>query len=98
MSYQGDERRKYARGNLPIKMFVHLPSGKLISVFLSDVSLGGVKLKVPEKLKVDQIIAVELCTEDHPEHINARVAWVHEERTGGKTKKNIYFVGLDFDK
>jgi len=87
--------REHARAQRKLKV-EFAPVTALQATFTEEVSVGGMKLRVPEHLQPGTAMVVRLAVgEPGPLTLSARVAWCR--RDGGHFVAGLEFVGLRAD-
>ena len=98
MDSEGQERRRFPRAAFPCKIAVGSPIRWLTS-HTEDLSSGGIKVILDEKLNVYTTVGLEIFFEkDKSIKCKGRVAWVEEEANPLEmTSEPIIFItGIEF--
>lgn len=98
MNWEGRERRKFKRGEVPFKVFIYVPRERIISTYTLDISQTGMQVIIDEKLKQGSIVDVELYSEEEPLLCKARVVWVEETKDPSRKNTCLYRTGFEFQK
>ena len=90
------ERRKYVRISAPLKINYRIATDGLRSSCRSaDISEGGIRFNLYQKLEIGDILKLEIYLKDSAEYLSAigRVVWTKE--TLGK--EYPFEAGIEFD-
>ncbi|HNX90615.1 MAG TPA: PilZ domain-containing protein [Candidatus Omnitrophota bacterium] len=90
------ERRRFARHNIPCKIFVYSPDDKILSAYTEDMSEEGLQVIVDEQLPLNAVVRIELYVEDEPIICEGRVVWTKEcpEKISADGSK-MYRTGME---
>ena len=85
------DRRRWPRVNKSVKVLLILDERK-VETHTIDISAGGVRLKLPERLRENHTYPLIIFLDDEEEPINvfARVVW------SSPTNEGEYFFGMEF--
>lgn len=92
------EKREFIRLNANIKIkYKILFRGKKKETLSKNISGGGIKLFLNEKLEVNALLKLELKIPKHPELISAEaiVVWVEKSRILPKFNTGIKFTKIE---
>jgi hypothetical protein len=96
--WNGSERRKSERRNIPCKIYVFTPEKLIIPAMLEDISEVGVRVGMFVRLEVDSDVDLEIFMEESPVRCRGRVVWIKHgsvaERPKGKGEL-IYHTGIE---
>ncbi|MBU0693701.1 MAG: PilZ domain-containing protein [Candidatus Omnitrophica bacterium] len=89
MQWQGKERRKFVRVKLPCEIVIRIPQKRIFSTYVGNISVGGVKIALPEKLRISSMVSLDIyAIKKEPVICKGKIVWV-------KKKKASY--GKNFD-
>ncbi|MBU1121986.1 MAG: PilZ domain-containing protein [Candidatus Omnitrophica bacterium] len=96
MKWDGPERRKYVRIKFPCKIFIFTPTQHIISTHTENISMGGIKLAIEEKLKISSLIDLEIYVYDETIVCKGKVTWGTKKES--RCHKGVYYydIGVDF--
>lgn len=97
MDWEGKERRKFVRGDLPCKVFIYVPQGHIISSYTEDISQGGARVLLEERLDVGSFIAVEIYSDEEPLIRKGKVVWVKEKQGTNRLGTAWFDTGIEFN-
>lgn len=94
--YEGQERRKVLRKSFPCKITVGSPI-RLFTIHTEDLSEGGVRVFLDEKLALFTTVGLEIFFErEKPLKCKGRISWV-KEKVNPMIKQPILFdTGIQF--
>lgn len=100
MQWQGKERRKFVRVKLPCEIVIRIPQKRIFSTYVENISVGGVKIALPEKLRISSMVSLDIyAIKKEPVICKGKIVWVNPVRetfsNGVKKKKASY--GKNFD-
>ncbi len=91
------ERRKYVRLNIPLKISYNIPGKEDVELksITKNISPNGARFALEERLPKGAIvnINVKIPMVDKPIPIKARIAWSNKE---ANNEKNLYDTGFEF--
>ncbi|MBF0215365.1 MAG: PilZ domain-containing protein [Candidatus Omnitrophica bacterium] len=91
--WNGKDRRKHTRRELPCNIMVVPHGDKIIYSHTEDISEKGVRVIIDEKLAVGSRIYLEIYFDEEPIFCKAQVAWVEETDTPDGNK--AYNTGIE---
>lgn len=93
MDWQGIEKRRFVRGDVPFKVFIYSPGNKVISAYCDNISRSGIKIVLDKKLENLSEVDIEIYFDDEPLFCKGKVAWINEKLSPeGKVSFN---TGID---
>lgn len=93
MSWNGKERRRSVRRDIPCTIYVTTPGEQIIYSSTEDISEVGVRVNLDVKLEIKARVYVEIYIEDEPIFCKAEVVWVKE--IDDESGKKIYSTGIE---
>lgn len=97
MNWDSRERRKFVRVKFPCEITVRTPKKKVISTNIENISAGGLRAFLKEKLQPSTIIEIDIygiaketitCT--------ARIVWVFTRKQPSSEDTPFYDTGMEF--
>jgi len=95
MGWDNVEKRQFARGNFPCKLFIHYPEGHIISAYTEDISRGGVRVVLEEKIEVSTIVDVEIYFEEEPIICKGKITWIKEKESVERKGVTLFDTGIE---
>jgi len=93
MNWDNTEKRQFKRGEVLCKIYIFFPEEKVLSSYVENISDGGVKVFLEERVADSEKVRLEIYLEDDPIICNAHVVWVNEQ----KDNENHLFYGVGFE-
>jgi Tfp pilus assembly protein PilZ len=89
------DKRRYVRVAFPFTIHVMVPETLAISAYTEDISEGGVKVTIKEKLEVGLTIGLEIFVKEDPIRCRGSVVWV-KQRESDLIEGEVFFdVGIE---
>jgi len=88
-----EERRKFPRVRISVEVEAKHSDWPLIKAKSSDISVGGIRLFLPNKLPKGKVMELEVSLPFPPVVTHGKVVWIKEV----KTKEGKFFqTGIEF--
>ncbi len=96
MHYNGIEKRKFKRVRCPCKIWIYSISEHTILTHTENISAGGVRVLIEEKLDIDSIVGIEVKLKENTIACKGRIVWVVNRHS--PYKKGICYndTGIEF--
>lgn len=78
MRWSGIEKRRFVRVKFPCKIIVCTPEKHVIVSHTENISTGGVRVIIDDKLEISSLVGLEIYLGDRPVICKGRVVWVVE--------------------
>jgi c-di-GMP-binding flagellar brake protein YcgR len=98
MVWNGIEKRRFVRANLPCKIIVYTPTEHIIITHTENIGAGGVRVILDECLNISSIVGLEIFLDDEPIKCESRIVWVIEKETSNIAKDRRWDTGVEFYK
>ena len=100
MNWDGLDRRRFVRGVIPFKVFIHLPGDKVINGYADDFSQVGMRISLQDQLEVGSIINLEIYLYEDADPISCqgKVIWVKQKSSSLDKDVYLFETGIDFSK
>lgn len=69
------EKRRFIRQKFPYTIFISLPDKKEISTYTEDISEGGVKVIIKDKLNISSAVGLKIYIEKDPLICQGKIRW-----------------------
>jgi c-di-GMP-binding flagellar brake protein YcgR len=90
------DRRRSLRVNFPFTIHLFIPQALAVSAYTEDISEGGVKVTIKEKLDINSFTDLEIFVKEVPIKCVGKVVWI-EERESDLIEGEIFFdIGIKF--
>jgi c-di-GMP-binding flagellar brake protein YcgR len=96
MAWEGQERRQFPRAVFPCKIVVSSPI-RLITSHTENISEGGIRVMLEERLAPHSPVGIELFFEKaKPIKCKGKIAWVRERLNPLEREATMYDTGVRF--
>lgn len=94
------EKRRFIRQRFPYTVFISIPEKKEISTYTEDISEGGVKVIIKEKLDIFSTVNLKIHLEKDPLICQGKIRWVMKKINELLDDKTTIFydTGIEFGK
>ncbi len=98
MSWDSSERRQFVRTKFPCQINVPGPNQRMISTRAQNLSAGGIRVFIEEKLLPSSIVSLEICGIDNRKICcTGKVIWTFERKTHHSKEASLcYDTGIEF--
>lgn len=96
MAWGEREKRRYKRGDIHCRVFAYVAEPRVIGAFTENVSEGGLRAILDEKLQVSSIINLELFLHDDPTICKGKVVWVKPIKSSEYPGLYFFDTGIEF--
>lgn len=96
MAWDGKERRRFVRDDFPCKIIVYTPKQHVLVVHTENISCGGVKVILEEKLPISSVVGLELYLGRQIISCKGRVVWVVENVDPVAKVSLLFDTGIEF--
>jgi len=98
MVWDGKEKRRFVRANLPCKIIIYTPKEHIIITHTENIGAGGVRVIIDENLSISSVVGLEIFLDDKPIECEGRVVWVIDKKEAELATTNRYDTGIEFYK
>jgi c-di-GMP-binding flagellar brake protein YcgR len=81
MDYQGIEKRRFIRARFPCKVTIYTPSRHDIFTHTENISAGGIRVVIPEKIEVSSKVGLEIDLREDIISCKGRIVWVVDKES-----------------
>lgn len=94
--YEGIEKRKFVRVRFPCKILVYNFPEHAISTHTENISAGGVRVIIGEKLEVGTFVNIEVHLKENKIACKGKIAWVVDKKS--PYRKGVFYhdTGIEF--
>lgn len=97
MNWDGSERRKFIRVKFPCEISVHGHKNHIISTNAENISPGGVRVIIEEKLAVGSIVSLDIyAIKEAPISCKGRVIWIITKERPDHEGPSVFDTGIEF--
>jgi c-di-GMP-binding flagellar brake protein YcgR len=96
MEWDGVNRRRFIRVVFPYTVHIKLIDGQKISTYTEDISMGGIKVVINQKPKVNSWVNLEIFIDTKPLVCSGKISWITEKPNPLLEDKQFYEVGIEF--
>ena len=96
MEWNGQEKRHFVRAEFPCKIALHTPCQHIIVSRTSNISAGGLRVIINEKLGLSSLVELELFLSQKPILCKGHVVWVVDYIKDQNQSDQQYDVGIEF--
>ena len=90
------DKRRFLRVVFPFTIHIFMPNLLAISAYTEDISEGGVRVTIKEKIDAGSVIDLEIFVREEPLRAKGRVIWV-KERASDLIEGELFFdIGIEF--
>ena len=96
MNWDGADKRRFVRAEFPCKIIIYVPKEHSISTKTKNISAGGVRVILLEKLDIVSIVGLDIFLNNESVNCKGRVVWSVEKTElapGGSTQ---YDTGIEY--
>ena len=98
MVWDGTEKRRFIRANLPCKIIIYTPTEHIIITHTENIGAGGVRVIIDENLSISSVVGLEIFLNEGPIRCEARIVWAVGKEKAGPSGPNRYDTGIEFYK
>ena len=95
MKWDGSERRGFVRVNVPCKIIINSPQKHIISTNIINISAGGIRILISEKLTISSIVDLEMRLNSLVS-CKGKVLWVINKHHMDKGGDLLFDTGIEF--
>lgn len=96
MEWNGEEKRRFIRGEIYCKVFVYQPQPHILGAYTKNISEGGLRAVFNEKLEISSIVNLELFLHEEPIICPGKVIWVKDTDGPAGSEFPCYDTGIEF--
>ncbi len=97
MSWDSKERRKFIRVDCPCEITTQTASGSRISTHVKNISAGGLRVFLSEKLKISSIIKIDIYQiSKEPISCKGNIVWVFTRKNPDNKDELMFDTGIEF--
>ena len=97
MNWDSEERRKFVRAKFPCEITIRRPQKRIISTHAKDISAGGIRFIIEEKIEPSSMIGLDLYgIAKEPIVCKGRIKWVFTKKDPSNQNRLLYDVGVEF--
>ena len=90
------DRRRFIRVSFPFTIHILISKALAVSAYTEDISEGGVKVTIKEKLEIDSLADLEIFIREDPIKCSGKVIWI-KERESDLIEGAVFFdIGIKF--
>ncbi len=96
MVWDSIDKRRFLRIEFPYT--VHIRDGKRgnFSTYTEDISIGGVRVVIKEKLKISAIVDLEIYLTRFPMICRGKITWIKEKQNDFLEDIPFFDIGIEF--
>jgi len=94
--WDGKNRRRFTRVSAPYTIHIFTLKGRPIATYTEDLSSGGVRVTLREKLAVSELVDLKIYIGDEFVHCKGKIAWIKEQASSVLDGILFYEAGLEF--
>ncbi len=98
MVWDGKEKRRFVRANLPCKIIIYTPREHTIITHTENIGAGGVRVILDEDLNISSVVGLEIFLYDEPIECEGRIVWTIEKEESETPGIGRYDTGIEFYK
>lgn len=99
VSWDSSERRKFVRVKYPCKLSIHSTPGHAISANIENISAGGIRVIISEKLETASVINIAIYElQKEPLICKGKIRWVFTRKNPGIEEIYLFDTGIEFCK
>ena len=92
-----NEKRRFARVVFPCKISLCPPQQGQINSYTENISAGGVRVVVDQKLEVGSLVDAEMFFDKQPMKCKGRVVWLTARNNPVEAETNLFDAGIEFE-
>ena len=97
MSWDNKERRKFVRVNFPCEITTQSASSRRISTYAKNISAGGLRVFLTEKLKISSIVEINIYQiAKEPINCKGSIVWVFSRKDPDNEGELMFDTGIEF--
>jgi c-di-GMP-binding flagellar brake protein YcgR len=96
MDWNGIEKRRFVRANFPCKIIIRPPHKHTISTHTENISAGGVRVIIEERLEISLTVGLEIYLENEPIACKGRAVWVVDKESSYRKGLFFFDTGIEF--
>lgn len=96
MSWDGADKRRFVRAKFPCKIIIYVPKEHSITTKTKNISAGGVRVILSEKLDIVSMVGLEIFLNDESVKCQGRVVWSVEKTELGPNGSSQYDTGIEY--
>ena len=97
MNWDSKERRRFVRTKFPCEITIHGPQKHIISTHVENVSAGGIRFILEERIGPSSIIDLDLYgITKEPIVCKGKVKWVFTKKDPSGKNRTRYDTGVEF--
>ncbi len=89
-------KRRFIRVNFPFTIHINPSDGVPISTYTEDISEGGVKVFIAEKLKTSSIVILAIYLGSEPVACKGKVVWARRRTSEFIDGETFFDTGIEF--
>jgi c-di-GMP-binding flagellar brake protein YcgR len=99
MAWNNPERRQFVRVNFPCRIVLHKPQEHIISTKVKDVSTGGIRIVIAEKLETSSLVNLTIYgLAKRPITCRGRIKWAFSRKNSKDNNSYLFDTGIEFHK
>ena len=97
MIWDGSEKRKVLRINLPCRIIIYIPQKQIVDTVINNISEGGVGFTLLRELEISSIIGLEIYEiKKDPIVCRGQVRWVNLIESTYLRGRILFNIGVQF--
>ncbi len=95
MKWDGINRRRFLRTKFPYTVHIYSPTGEPISTYTEDISIGGIRVVIKNKLNIHENLVLKIYLSEIPLECKGAVVWI-KEKTNLMLNEVFFNIGIEF--
>ena len=96
MSWDKIDRRRFLRTKFPFTLHLYPTGESPISAYAEDISTGGVKVTVHQKLEISSLVDLEVYVKLRPIVCKGKVVWINKRESEFLEGETFFDIGMEF--
>ncbi|MDP2923787.1 MAG: PilZ domain-containing protein [Candidatus Omnitrophota bacterium] len=96
MDYSGIEKRRFIRARFPCKITIYAHSQRIISTHTENISAGGIRVIIGEKIQVSSSVGLEIELKDNTIICKGRIVWIVDKESPYRKGVIYHDTGIEF--
>ncbi len=96
MNGDGLDKRRFVRAKFPCKIIIYVPKEHSITTQTENISAGGARVILPEKLEIVSIVGLEVFLNKESISCKGRVVWSVERAELGPDGSRQHDTGIEY--
>ncbi|MDP2922385.1 MAG: PilZ domain-containing protein [Candidatus Omnitrophota bacterium] len=96
MDYNGIDKRRFIRARFPCRISIHTLHEHAISTYTENISAGGVRVIIEEKLEISSSVSLEIELKDNLIACKGRIVWIVDKESPYHKGVIYHDTGIEF--